>query len=223
MSEALEIDTMRRRVLGRLAGAMAVGVGGGVSEPGHNRCRTAAQRPGPGRSRGPTIRCSNWVEFAHGQGARRCCELPRRRFGGDLSRGLIVRDTAVVIALGDQRSGQTRSARRSISSIRRQAQRPSRTRSSIPSRKDLGNDDWAMDRLLAKGAVVGACTVALTGVSHALAHNAGVSPEEATREWRANVVQGVTLLPSGVWGSTGHSAPDAATVSGREGFQVMLR
>jgi hypothetical protein len=64
----------------------------------------------------------------------------------------------------------------------------------------LKNDDMALDRLLAAGAIVGACNIALHGMSKALAHNAGVSADEAAREWAANLVPGVTLLPSGTWG-----------------------
>ena len=56
------------------------------------------------------------------------------------------------------------------------------------------------DRLLARGAVIGACNVALHGQSKMLAGNAGVSAEQAAKEWIENVVPGVTVVPSGVWG-----------------------
>jgi hypothetical protein len=61
-------------------------------------------------------------------------------------------------------------------------------------------DDMALDRLLARGVVFGACNVALQVQSKMLAGNAGVSAEEAAREWAANVVAGVTVIPSGTWG-----------------------
>jgi hypothetical protein len=64
----------------------------------------------------------------------------------------------------------------------------------------LASDDSAVDRLLGKGAVFGACNVALHGLSKRLANNAGVSAEDAAKEWAANLVPGITLLPSGVWG-----------------------
>jgi hypothetical protein len=64
----------------------------------------------------------------------------------------------------------------------------------------LPADDAAVERLLAAGAVIGACGVALRGQSKALAGNAGVGAEEAAREQEASLVKGVTLLPSGVWG-----------------------
>ena len=64
----------------------------------------------------------------------------------------------------------------------------------------LPTDDMAIDRLLGKGAVFGACNMALHGLSKRLASNAGVSAGDAAKEWAANLVPGITLLPSGVWG-----------------------
>lgn len=61
-------------------------------------------------------------------------------------------------------------------------------------------DDMAVDRLLAKGSVFGACHVALTVLSKKLASNAGVSVDDAAKEWAANVVPGITVVPSGTWG-----------------------
>ena len=64
----------------------------------------------------------------------------------------------------------------------------------------LLTDDMAIDRLLGKGVVFGACNIALHGLSKQLASNAGVSADDAAKEWAANLVPGITLLPSGVWG-----------------------
>jgi len=64
----------------------------------------------------------------------------------------------------------------------------------------LGNPDAALDRLIARGAVMGACGVAMRGQSRRLAPNAGVTPDEAFAEWSANLLPGVTILPSGTWG-----------------------
>jgi len=64
----------------------------------------------------------------------------------------------------------------------------------------LANADVALDRLLAKGAVMGACGVALRGQSRRLAANAGVNPDEAYKEFAANLLPGITILPSGTWG-----------------------
>jgi intracellular sulfur oxidation DsrE/DsrF family protein len=61
-------------------------------------------------------------------------------------------------------------------------------------------EDMALDRLLGKGVVFGACNIALQIQSKMLAGNAGVSAEDAAKEWAANVVPGVTVVPSGTWG-----------------------
>jgi hypothetical protein len=75
-------------------------------------------------------------------------------------------------------------------------------------------DDAAIDRLLANGAVFGACNVALHGQSKALAGNAGVSAEDAAKEWIANVVPGVVIIPSGVWGLNRAQAAGCTYCSG---------
>jgi hypothetical protein len=64
----------------------------------------------------------------------------------------------------------------------------------------LGNPETALDRLATKDTVMGVCGVALRGQSGRLAKNAGVTPEEALKEWAANLIPGVTVLPSGTWG-----------------------
>ena len=64
----------------------------------------------------------------------------------------------------------------------------------------LSNNDAALDRLLAKGTVVGVCSVSFRGQSRRLAANAGVTPEEALKEWTANLIPGATVIPSGTWG-----------------------
>ena len=64
----------------------------------------------------------------------------------------------------------------------------------------LLTDDMAVDRLLARGVVFGACNMALLVQSKMLAGNAGVTDEEAAKEWAADVVAGITIIPSGTWG-----------------------
>jgi hypothetical protein len=61
-------------------------------------------------------------------------------------------------------------------------------------------DDMAVDRLLASGTIFGACNIALNVLSKKMAGNAGVSADVAAKEWAANVVPGITIIPSGTWG-----------------------
>jgi hypothetical protein len=55
---------------------------------------------------------------------------------------------------------------------------------------------------------IGACAVAMRGQSRRLAANAGVTPKEALKEWTANVLPGVTVVPSGTWADN-HRAQEA--------------
>jgi hypothetical protein len=61
-------------------------------------------------------------------------------------------------------------------------------------------DDMALDRLLANGTVFGACNIALLVQSKMLAGNAGVSADDAAKDWAANIVPGITVIPAGTWG-----------------------
>jgi intracellular sulfur oxidation DsrE/DsrF family protein len=64
----------------------------------------------------------------------------------------------------------------------------------------LRNDNSSIDKLLARGTVFGACNLALRAHARRLSKNAGVTPEEAAKEFAANVIPGITVIPSGVWG-----------------------
>jgi len=64
----------------------------------------------------------------------------------------------------------------------------------------LGNSEAALDRLSARGTVMGVCSISLRGQARRLAANAGVSADEAIKEWTANLIPGVTVIPSGTWG-----------------------
>lgn len=64
----------------------------------------------------------------------------------------------------------------------------------------LAVDDMAIDKLMARGTIFGACNVALHILSGKLAANAGVSAEAAAKEWTAGIIPGITVIPSGTWG-----------------------
>ena len=61
-------------------------------------------------------------------------------------------------------------------------------------------EDMAVDKLLAKGVIFGACNMALQFLSGMLAANAGVSKEAAAKEWAEGIIPGITIIPSGTWG-----------------------
>ena len=65
----------------------------------------------------------------------------------------------------------------------------------------IANPEATLDRLAARGSVMGVCGVALRGQSRRLAENANVTADEAFKEFAANlIVPGMTILPSGTWG-----------------------
>jgi hypothetical protein len=77
-------------------------------------------------------------------------------------------------------------------------------------------DEMAIDRLLANGAVIGACAIALKMGSGKLAKNADMSAEEAAKEWAANVIPGITVIPSGRGASIEPRSTAAPTAPGAD-------
>ena len=69
-----------------------------------------------------------------------------------------------------------------------------------PKPGSLPIDDMAIDKLMAKGTIFGACNVALQFLSAEFAANAKVTKEVAAKEWAANLIPGIPLIPSGTWG-----------------------
>jgi len=61
-------------------------------------------------------------------------------------------------------------------------------------------DDMAIDKLMAKGTIFGACNVALHVFSAQFAAAGGVTPEVALKEWTAGIIPGIPIIPSGTWG-----------------------
>jgi hypothetical protein len=60
--------------------------------------------------------------------------------------------------------------------------------------------EMAIDKLMERGTTFGACNVALHILSGMLAAGAGVSADDAAKEWAAGVIPGITVVPSGTWG-----------------------
>ena len=123
-----------------------------------------------------------------------------RRIAGAMALGLVLRHDAFPLALGDEMWRKYKMG---------EAFKINDPETKAPALKNpflrpkagvLPADGMAIDLLLASGAVFGACHVALLFQSRMVAGNAGVSAEDAANEWTANVIPGITILPSGVWG-----------------------
>ena len=54
------------------------------------------------------------------------------------------------------------------------------------------------DELLAKGVLIGVCSVALTFNSMRLAKDMGMQADAIRKDWVANLIPGVLVVPSGV-------------------------
>lgn len=63
---------------------------------------------------------------------------------------------------------------------------------------DVPIPGMGVDDLLAKGALVGVCNIALTFNSMRLAKETGIPAETIKQEWIANLLPGVKVVPSGV-------------------------
>jgi intracellular sulfur oxidation DsrE/DsrF family protein len=63
---------------------------------------------------------------------------------------------------------------------------------------DVPIPGMGVDELLAKGVLVGVCNIALTFNSMRLAKETGIPAETIKKEWVANLLPGVQVVPSGV-------------------------
>jgi hypothetical protein len=195
--------TPRRSMFGRLAGAVTVGFAGLVASPLHAQ-PAGAETDGPhwpgrltGRHRqvvdGYDVSSGRPLEFAY-------TFLATNPSPGAATLVIVLRAGALPIALESAMWEKYRIGE-SLKVIDPETKAPAVKNPFLhPKPGVLRMDGMALDRLLAQGAVIGACSIALLGQSTALAGKAGVSAEEAAKEWAASVVPGITIIPSGTWG-----------------------
>jgi hypothetical protein len=201
MNDLLHDVTPRRGFFARAAGAVAAGVAAFSATP--LRAQTAAPSGGPdwpGALKGRYRQVVDAYEANSGFPLAFVHNFLWPNDPADTSAVLVLRHGAFPIALNDA-MWQKYKIGESFKINDPETQAPAvKNPFYKPKPGVLAVDDMALDRLLAKGTVVGACNVALNVQSKRLAGNAGVSAEEAAKEWAANVIPGVTLIPSGVWG-----------------------
>jgi hypothetical protein len=193
----------RRTFFGRLAGGMALGLTGLVSTPSSAQpAATPSDGPHwPGELNGRhrqvvdaySINGGHALEFAY-------TFVSTGGPPGTAVSVVVLRAGALPIALGNAMWTKYRIGE-ALKIIDPETNAPAVKNPFLhPKPGILHVDAAAIDRLLASGTVFGACDVALHGMSKALASNAGVSADDAANEWAANVVPGITVIPSGVWG-----------------------
>ena len=203
----LSLDTLdvtpRRSFFGRLAGATALGLAGFLPTP--SRAQSAAPGPDgpdwPGVLKGRHRQVVDAIEVNSGFPlAFVYTFLAPNAAPGAATAVIVLRHGAFPIALNSAMWERYKIGQ-SFNIIDPETKAPAVKNPFLhPKPGVLLVDDMAVDRLLANGTVFGACNVALLLQSKRLASNAGVSADEAAKEWAANVVPGITVIPSGTWG-----------------------
>jgi hypothetical protein len=197
----------RRGLFGRFAGAMVLGLAGVATTPARAQ-PAAAPSDGPdwpgvlkGRHRQVVdaydVNAGFPLAFAY---TFLASHEPPGASASAATAVVVLRHAAFPIALGDEMWRKYRIGE-AFKILDPETKAPAVKNPFLhPKPGVLPIDDMALDRLLANGTVIGACNMALRVQSKMLAGNAGASADEAAREWAANVVPGITIIPSGTWG-----------------------
>jgi hypothetical protein len=193
----------RRTVFGRLAGAAALGLAGWVSMPSEARAAAmGSDGPNwPGKLKGRHRQVVDAIEINAGFPlAFAYTFLVTNPSPGAATAVVVLRHEAFLMSLNNAmwakyKIGET------IKLMDPETQAVAVKNPYLnPKPGVLPVDEMAVDRLLASGTIIGACNIALTVLSKKMAGNAGVSADVAAMEWAANVVPGITIIPSGTWG-----------------------
>jgi hypothetical protein len=203
ISEDTTTMAPRRTVFGRLAGAAALGLAGLASTPSVAR----AAAPGsdgpnwPGKLKGRHRQVVDAIEINAGFPlAFAYTFLVTNPSPGAATAVVVLRHEAFLISLNSAMWAKYKIGE-SIKHVDPETQALAVKNPYLnPKTGVLPVDEMAVDRLLASGTIFGACNVALNVLSKKMASNAGVSADVATKEWAANVVAGITIIPSGTWG-----------------------
>jgi hypothetical protein len=203
ISRDTPVSAPRRSLLGRFAGTMTIGLAALTTMRAH--AETDATRPGsadwPGKLSGRHRQLVDAYEINSGFPlAFAYSFLLVDPAPGSASSVVVLRHAAFPIAL-NAAMWEKYKIGESFKIVDPETKAPAVKNPFLqPKPGVLPVDDMAVDRLLAKGTVFGACNIALVVLSKMLAGKAGVSADEAAKEWAANVVPGITIIPAGTWG-----------------------
>jgi hypothetical protein len=192
----------RRNFFGRLGGAVVLGLAGLATRPLYAQAQAPAARPDgpnwPGKLQG---RHRQVVDAYEANSGFPLAFAHTFLFPNESATAVVIlRHGAFPIAL-DSAMWEKYKIGESFKIIDPETKAPATKNPFLrPKAGVLPLEEMAVDRLLARGVVFGACNVALQVQSKMLAGNAGVSAEAAAKEWAANIVPGITVIPSGTWG-----------------------
>jgi hypothetical protein len=191
--------TPRRGFFARMAGAAALGLAGFASAPRDAQAAANAS-DWPGALKGRNRQVVDAYEANAGFPLAFVHTFLMPNDPADTSAALVLRHGAFPIAL-ESAMWQKYKIGESMKIIDPETKAPAvKNPFYKPKAGVLLIDDIAIDRLLARGVIIGACNVALMVQSGRLSGNAGVTPQEAAKEWAANIIPGITVIPSGTWG-----------------------
>jgi len=194
----------RRSFFGRVAGAMALGFGGLLPTQVHAQpAPTRSDRPGwPGTLKGSYHQVTDAYDFNGGAPFRFTYNfLASNEAANETANAVVIlRHSAFPLALNHAMWAKYKIGE-NLKINDPETKAPAVKNPYFePKPGILPFEDAAIDRLLARGVVFGACNVALLGQSKTMSGSAGVTADEAAKEWAANVIPGITVIPSGVWG-----------------------
>jgi hypothetical protein len=202
LSQETANGTPRRGIFGRLAGAMVLGVTGLI--PAASRTLAAASPSDsshwPGVLKARHRQVVDAIEPNAGFPLAFAYTFVFPNAPGTATAVIVLRHTAFTLALNSDMWAKYKIG---------EALKISDPETNAPAVKNpflhpkpgvLTVDAMAIDKLLAAGTIFGACNVALKVLSGKLAGNAGVTADAAATEWAANIIPGITVIPSGTWG-----------------------
>lgn len=190
----------RRSLFGRAAGGLAMAVASLVPALAQGATTASDELAWPGALPGRYHQVVDGYDISRGAPLFYARNFLDSNPAGTAASVLILRDAALVIAVNNDIWGKYKIGE-FLDVIDPDTKAKAVKNPFLhPKSGTLRNDKGAIDRLVAAGIVVGACNMALHGLSKAAGAKIGVGPDDAAREWLANVVPGITMLPSGVWG-----------------------
>jgi hypothetical protein len=192
----------RRGLFGRLAGSLAIGLVGLTSVSGRAETDTAAtDGPNwPGKLKGRHRQVVDAYDTNSGDPLAFAYTFLLANAAGAATSVVVLRHTAFPIALNGSMWGKYKIGE-ALKIIDPETKAPAVKNPFLHPRPGvLDLDEMAVDKLMANGTIFGGCNLALIFLSKMLAGNAGVTGDEAAKEWAANVVPGITIIPSGTWG-----------------------
>jgi hypothetical protein len=191
----------RRGLFGRAAAAFALGAAAVAGTTARAQAAPSSDEPNwPGEMKGRYHQVFDGVSVPGGNALHYAANFLESNPPGTATSVLVLRALALVIAMNDDIWAKYKIGEAFDITDPETKAKAVKNPFLRPKPGVLGSDEMAIDRLLANGVVIGACNMALHGLSKAAGAKIAVNAEDAAREWIAGAIPGITIIPSGVWG-----------------------